>query len=73
MGGQEANDRRRYCAEGHWTLYAVCDDYSAAGRPSQRLGYLEHVANYNQVNAGVYASVHGGGTIRRGDLIRLEV
>jgi uncharacterized protein len=37
------------------------------------LGILSTVAKYNQVNAGVYASVHGGGTIRRGDLIRLEV
>ena len=37
------------------------------------LGILSTVAKYNQVNAGVYASVHGGGTIHRGDLIRLEV
>jgi uncharacterized protein len=37
------------------------------------LGILSTVAKYNQVNAGVYASVHGGGTIRRGDLIRLKV
>ena len=37
------------------------------------LGILSTVAKYNQVNAGVYASVHGGGTIRRGDLIQLEV
>jgi uncharacterized protein len=37
------------------------------------LGILSTVAKYNQVNAGVYTSVHGGGTIRRGDLIRLEV
>ena len=39
------------------------------------LGILHIAAKYNQVNAGVYASVlhSGGGTIRRGDLIRLEV
>ena len=37
------------------------------------LGILRTVARYNQVNAGVYASVHRGGTIRRGDLVRLEV
>ena len=30
-------------------------------------------AQYNRVTAGVYATVHsGGGTIRRGDLVRLE-
>jgi len=37
------------------------------------LGILRTVARYNSVNAGVYASVHRGGTIRRGDLVRLEV
>jgi uncharacterized protein YcbX len=40
------------------------------------LGILRTTARYNHVNAGVYAPVlHGGdgGTIRRGDLIRLEV
>jgi uncharacterized protein len=39
------------------------------------VGVLRTAAKYNQVNAGVYASVlhRGGGTIRRGDLIRLEV
>jgi uncharacterized protein YcbX len=36
------------------------------------LGILRTVAKYNQVHAGVYASVYRGGTIRRGDLIRLE-
>lgn len=36
------------------------------------LGILRTVARYNQVNVGVYASVFHGGTIRRGDLIRLE-
>lgn len=36
------------------------------------LGILRTVARYNQVNAGVYASVDQGGTIRRGDLVRLE-
>jgi uncharacterized protein YcbX len=36
------------------------------------LGILRTVARYNQVNVGVYASVLQGGTIRRGDLIRLE-
>jgi len=36
------------------------------------LGILRTTARYNQVHAGVYASVHKGGTIRRGDLIRLE-
>ena len=39
------------------------------------LGILRTVAKYNQVTAGVYASVlHGGsdGTIRRGDPVRLE-
>jgi uncharacterized protein YcbX len=36
------------------------------------LGILHTVAQYNQVTAGVYATVHGGGTIRRGDQVRLE-
>jgi uncharacterized protein len=36
------------------------------------LGILRTVAQYNRVTAGVYASVHRGGTIRRGDQVRLE-
>jgi uncharacterized protein YcbX len=36
------------------------------------LGTLRTVARYNRVTAGVYASVHRGGTIRRGDQVRLE-
>jgi uncharacterized protein len=36
------------------------------------LGILSTVARYNQVHVGVYASVHNGGTIHRGDSIRLE-
>jgi uncharacterized protein len=36
------------------------------------LGILRTVARYNQVNVGVYASVLRGGTIRRGQQIRLE-
>jgi uncharacterized protein YcbX len=36
------------------------------------LGILRTIARYNKVNAGVYASVQRGGTIRRGDLVRLE-
>jgi uncharacterized protein YcbX len=36
------------------------------------LGILRTVARYNQVNVGVYASVLHGGTLRRGDLVRLE-
>ena len=36
------------------------------------LGILRTIARYNKVNAGVYASVQQGGTIRRGDLLRLE-
>jgi uncharacterized protein len=36
------------------------------------LGTLRTVAHYNRVTAGVYASVHRGGTIRRGDQVRLE-
>ncbi len=35
------------------------------------LGILRTIARYNKVNAGVYASVQRGGTIRRGDLVRL--
>jgi len=36
------------------------------------IGILGTVARYNQVTAGVYASVHRGGIIRRGDPVRLE-
>ncbi|MBI2648416.1 MAG: MOSC domain-containing protein [Thaumarchaeota archaeon] len=36
------------------------------------LGILRAAARYNQVNVGVYASVHQSGTIRRGDLVGLE-
>jgi uncharacterized protein YcbX len=36
------------------------------------LGILRTIARYNQVTVGVYASVHRGGTIRRGDTVRLE-
>jgi uncharacterized protein YcbX len=36
------------------------------------LGILRTVAKYNQVYAGVYASVIRCGTIRHGDLVRLE-
>src|SRR5205823_15048588 len=37
------------------------------------LGILRTVAVYNQVTAGVYASVQrGGGTIRHGDLLLME-
>jgi uncharacterized protein len=36
------------------------------------LGILRTVARYNQVNVGVYASVLQGGTIHRGDLVKLE-
>lgn len=36
------------------------------------LGILSTIARYNHVNVGVYASVLRGGTIRRGDLVRLE-
>jgi uncharacterized protein len=36
------------------------------------LGILRTVAQYNRVTAGVYATVHKGGTIRRGDQVRLE-
>lgn len=37
------------------------------------LGILRTVAKYNQVHAGVYASVHRGGTIRRWDNVQLDV
>jgi uncharacterized protein YcbX len=37
------------------------------------LGILHTVAQYNQVTAGVYATVdEGGGTIRRGDQVIVE-
>ena len=36
------------------------------------LGILHTVAKYNQVHAGVYASVDRGGIVRRGDIVQLE-
>jgi uncharacterized protein len=36
------------------------------------VGILSTVAKYNQVHVGVYASVHHGGTIHRGDSIHFE-
>jgi uncharacterized protein len=36
------------------------------------LGILHTVTRYNQVHAGVYASVHRGGTIHRGDRVQVE-
>ena len=36
------------------------------------IGILHTIAKYNQVYAGVYASVYRGGTIRRGDLVQFE-
>jgi uncharacterized protein YcbX len=36
------------------------------------LGILSTVARYNQVHVGVYASLHHGRTIHRGDPICLE-
>jgi len=35
-------------------------------------GILRTVAQHNQVNVGVYASVRQGGMVRRGDAVRLE-
>jgi uncharacterized protein len=36
------------------------------------LGILRTVAKYNQVHAGIYASVNRDGTIRRGDIVQIE-
>jgi uncharacterized protein YcbX len=38
----------------------------------QDLGILTTVAKYNQVHVGVYTSVERGGTIHRGDTVRIE-
>lgn len=35
-------------------------------------GILRTVAQHNQVNVGVYAAVQRGGTVRHGDVVRLE-
>ena len=35
-------------------------------------GILRTAAQQNQVNVGIYASVLRGGTVRRGDPVRLE-
>src|SRR6266581_4564325 len=44
----------------------------AQGDLSKDPGILRTAAQHNQVNVGVYAAVVRGGTIRRGDPVRLE-
>ncbi|PYO32274.1 MAG: MOSC domain-containing protein, partial [Candidatus Rokuibacteriota bacterium] len=44
----------------------------AQGDLSRDPGILRTAAQHNQVNVGVYAAVVRGGTIRRGDPVRLE-
>ncbi len=41
------------------------------GDLSKDPGILRAAAKHNSANVGVYASVVRGGTVRRGDLIRL--
>ena len=36
------------------------------------MGILRTAAQHNQANVGVYAAVARGGTIRRGDPVRIE-
>ena len=44
----------------------------AQGDLSKDPGILRTAARHNQVSVGVYAAVVQGGTIRRGDLVRIE-
>ena len=44
----------------------------AQGDLPKDLGILRTAAQHNHVNVGVYAAVVQGGTIRRGDPVRLE-
>jgi hypothetical protein len=44
----------------------------AQGDLSRDPGILRTAAQHNQVNVGVYATVVRGGTIRRGDPVRIE-
>jgi uncharacterized protein YcbX len=44
----------------------------AQGDPSRDPGILRTAAQHNQVNVGVYAAVERGGTIRRGNPVRIE-
>ena len=44
----------------------------AQGDLSRDPGILRAAAQHNQVNVGVYAAVLRGGTIRRGDPVRIE-
>ena len=44
----------------------------AQGDLSKDPGILRTAAQHNQVNVGVYAAVVRGGTMRRGDLVRIE-
>ena len=72
MGGQEDIHRRRDSSEGNGILHEVCDDYLPQGDLPKDLGILRTVARYNQVTAGVYASVERGGKIKRMDLVWME-
>ena len=47
-------------------------DFRAAFVIPPRPGILRTAARHHQVNVGVYASVLAGGTVRRGDAIRVE-
>jgi hypothetical protein len=44
----------------------------AQGDLAKDPGILRTAAQHNHVNVGVYADVARGGTIRRGDPVRLE-
>jgi hypothetical protein len=49
-------------------LYSIWFRVKLSGDP----GSLRTAAQHNQVNVGVYAAVERGGTISRGDPVRIE-
>jgi uncharacterized protein len=70
IGGEDANSNVLLKVSGRCTRCVMTT--LPQGDLPRDLGILSTVARYNQVSAGVYASVYRGGTIRRGDLIQIE-
>jgi uncharacterized protein len=56
----------------HRSLPSLCVTTLAQGDLPRDAGILRTAAQHNQVDVGVYAAVLRGGTVRRGDPVRLE-
>jgi len=67
-----ARDRGFRSPERHGALSALRDDNTPSGRSPEDTGILHTAARHNRANVGIYASVLEGGTVHRGDSVRLE-